>query len=139
MFKLAATLALMLGVASATPMPSPNAVGDGLTKRATDFWYANMDHTGPARGYAPDLDNDFSYQVFKAVRAGDGPGIQAAINDNGGSRRHGQWLASQPRVSLSQARLDMVLYLINIKYIDMFYTRLSTFLPAHIRSAQRFA
>ncbi len=70
-----------------------------LVKRATSFWYANMDHTGSARGFAPDLDGDSSYPVFKAVNPGDGAGIQQAINDAGnGNKRHGQWLASQPRV-----------------------------------------
>lgn len=70
-----------------------------LASRATTFWYANMDHTGNARGYAPDLDQDFNYAVYKAVKAGDGNGIQAAINDGtNGAKRHGQWLASQPRV-----------------------------------------
>lgn len=70
-----------------------------LASRATGYWYANMDHTGNARGYAPDLDKDYNYAVYKAVKAGDGNGIQAAINDGtDGAKRHGQWLASQPRV-----------------------------------------
>ncbi|KAK7958621.1 glycoside hydrolase family 55 protein [Apiospora saccharicola] len=70
-----------------------------LASRATGFWYANMDHTGNARGYAPHLDQDYNYAVFKAVKAGDGAGIQAAINEGtNGAKRHGQWLASQPRV-----------------------------------------
>ena len=37
--------------------------------------------------------------MYYAVAAGDGPGIQTAINNAGnGVNRHGQWLASQPRV-----------------------------------------
>jgi hypothetical protein len=66
----------------------------------TGFWYANIDHTSAnVRGYAPDLDNDYSYEVFRAVTPGDGPGIQKAINEaTNGAKRHGQWLASQPRV-----------------------------------------
>ncbi|KAK6828307.1 glycoside hydrolase family 55 protein [Apiospora arundinis] len=76
-----------------------NVTYPDLGSRATGFWYANMDHTGNSRGYAPDLDQDFNYAVYKAVKAGDGNGIQAAINDGtNGAKRHGQWLASQPRV-----------------------------------------
>lgn len=61
--------------------------------------YANMDHTGQYRGYAPDLDPDFSYPVFMAATAGDGSSIQRAINaGTNGATRHSQWLASQPRV-----------------------------------------
>ncbi|KAI1435804.1 glycoside hydrolase family 55 protein [Xylaria sp. CBS 124048] len=67
--------------------------------RATDFWYANMDHTGSPRGFAPDLDGDFNYPVFMAVTAGDGAAIQNAINaGTDGATRHPEWLASQPRV-----------------------------------------
>ncbi|ETS73587.1 Glucan endo-1,3-beta-glucosidase BGN13.1 [Pestalotiopsis fici W106-1] len=70
-------------------------------KRETSFWYANLDHTGPYRGYAPELGvNASTYSVYKAVSPGaSAVEIQAAINDddNGGSR-HSQWLASQPRV-----------------------------------------
>ncbi|KAK5992777.1 Glucan endo-1,3-beta-glucosidase BGN13.1 [Cladobotryum mycophilum] len=98
MVKITAAIALLLGVASATPAPSVAPSDDGLTKRATSFWYANMDHTGTSRGYSPNLGNDFSYQVYKTVNPGDGAGIQAAINDDNGGQRHGQWLASQPRV-----------------------------------------
>ncbi|KAK3346044.1 glycoside hydrolase family 55 protein [Lasiosphaeria hispida] len=71
-------------------------------KRAsTSFWYANLNHTGDGvRGFAPDLDGDLSYSVYKEVTpGGGGAAIQAAINDGtGGAKRHGQWLASQPRV-----------------------------------------
>lgn len=84
MLRLAAAAALILGVAS------PVA--------GSSFWYANMDHTGGARGYAPDLDN-YNYQVFKTVSSGDGNAIQQAIYDDNGGKRHPQWLASQPRVS----------------------------------------
>lgn len=104
-------LALAAGKASAYPGPQRPQPGDAsndtleheLPRRATSFWYANMDHTGSYRGYAPDLDNDFNYPVFKTVTAGDGASIQAAITDgtNAGERRHGQWLASQPRVGSS--------------------------------------
>lgn len=101
MLKLAAAVALVLGVASASPTPGNNNVAeDRVSKRATNFWYPNMDHTGQYRGYAPDLDGDYTYQVYKSVNSGDGDAIQAAINDDNGGKRHGQWLASQPRVRL---------------------------------------
>ncbi|KAG5977673.1 hypothetical protein E4U55_006625 [Claviceps digitariae] len=64
----------------------------------TSFWYSNMDHTGNARGYAPDLDNDFTYPVYMAVNAGDGNAIQKAIDDNQGRERRSQWWASQTRI-----------------------------------------
>ncbi|KAF3059335.1 Glucan endo-1,3-beta-glucosidase BGN13.1 [Daldinia childiae] len=78
----------------------PTGPGDTetISKRATSFWYANMDHTGQGRGYAPDLGDD-SYPVYIAVKPGDGPGIANAIKDAGnGNSRNSQWLASQPRV-----------------------------------------
>jgi hypothetical protein len=95
-------LALFLTTVSAITIP--NNINDTVTTNpalelSTSFWYANMDHTGQYRGYAPNLGTDYTYPVFKAVSPGDGAGIQRAINDAGnGARRHGQWLASQPRV-----------------------------------------
>lgn len=109
-FPLSSALFFFLASRGASAFPSPPPVVDDfndtlreLPKRATSFWYANMDHTGPYRGYAPDLDNDYDYPVFKAVSAGDGASIQTAINagTNAGETRHGQWLASQPRVGYS--------------------------------------
>lgn len=84
---------------AALAAPAGNHTDGELVKRATSFWYANMDHTGNARGYAPDLDGDFNYPVFVSATPGDGGSIQRAINSgtNGGTR-HAQWLASQPRV-----------------------------------------
>lgn len=92
-------VALLLGAALAKPA-AQYAFERDVDKRATSFWYANMDHTGQYRGYAPDLDGDYNYAVYKAVQPGNGASIQAAINDDNGKKRHGQWLASQPRVSL---------------------------------------
>lgn len=74
---------------------------DYLTKQATGFWYANMDHSGQYRGYAPDLGSDYDYPVYKAVSPGDGAALQRAINagtDENGEKRHQTWLSSQPRV-----------------------------------------
>jgi hypothetical protein len=102
--KLAATIAILLAGAAAIPAPDNGSAN--ISKRATTFWYANMDHTGPSRGYAPDLDPDFSYPVFQAVNPGDGASIQTAINSGDGANRHGQWLASQPRVSAETRAID---------------------------------
>jgi drug/metabolite transporter (DMT)-like permease len=67
---------------------------------ATTFWYANMDHTGAARGYAPELGTDYTYPVYWAVAAGaTASDIQNAINAKGdGTDRPGEWLANIPRV-----------------------------------------
>ncbi|KAJ4288296.1 hypothetical protein N0V88_007334 [Collariella sp. IMI 366227] len=72
----------------------------GFCHERSQFWYANIDHTSKnIRGFAPDLDGDDNYEIFRAVAPGDGSGIQAAINaGTNGSTRHGMWFASQPRV-----------------------------------------
>ncbi|KAM3543077.1 hypothetical protein ARSEF1564_003976 [Beauveria bassiana] len=63
------------------------------------FWYSAMDHIGPPRGYAPNLGQDAAkYNVYVAVRPGDGAGIQDAITSAPDGQRNKQWLASQPRV-----------------------------------------
>ena len=105
-----------------------SAVNQEIVERATNFWYANMDHTGQYRGYAPNLGTDYTYPVFKAVSPGDGAGIQRAINEaTNGAQRHGQWLASQPRVRHNG---DLTL---NVRLIGV--TRLCTSHPVHIRLA----
>lgn len=103
--KLTAAFAIFLSGAAAVPaaIPTPDDGNANLSKRATTFWYANMDHTGPYRGYAPDLDPDYTYPVYVAVNPGDGASIQTAINSGDGANRHGEWLASQPRVSPNTA------------------------------------
>ncbi|KAI0379671.1 glycoside hydrolase family 55 protein [Hypomontagnella monticulosa] len=99
MAKLHLLVAVLLGRALGSIIPRVNETDNDLVKRATSFWYANMDHTGQYRGFAPDLGNDFTYPVFMAVNPGDGAGINDAITDAGnGNTRHSQWLASQPRV-----------------------------------------
>lgn len=99
MIKFVAAFLLLLGGVSAAPASSNDSMAaHNLEKRATGFWYANMDHTGQYRGYAPDLDPDYTYPVFKSVNAGDGASIQDAINSGSSGTRHGSWLASQPRV-----------------------------------------
>jgi len=66
---------------------------------ATNFWYANVDHTGSPRGYAPEV-SPYTYPVFQAVQPSQGgSGIQNAINSDGnGGTRPGQWLSAEPRV-----------------------------------------
>lgn len=107
------------GLAVASPVQSQRNDTESslLEKRATSFWYANMNRDAASRGFAPDLDNDvsiagppgrrgtgtdtsqYSYPVYVAVDAGDGGALQDAINvaDNG-NQRPGEWLASEPRV-----------------------------------------
>ena len=133
------TLAVLLGVASAIPTPESNQTlgNDELSKRGTSFWYANMDHTGQYRGYAPDLGNDFSYPVFEAVNPGDGAGIQKAINDAEGSSRHGQWLASQPRVR-QQIPREQERILFSPPYGPNMESRSSTSLQGRTKSAPPF-
>ncbi|PHH67019.1 hypothetical protein CDD81_4414 [Ophiocordyceps australis] len=91
--RLTAGVLALWAVACASAPPSSH-----VSKRTQGFWYAAMDHTGPSRGYAPDLDHDYSYQVYQAVEPGHGHGIQAAIDNDKDGKRHGRWLASQPRV-----------------------------------------
>ncbi|KAH7161867.1 family 55 glycoside hydrolase [Dactylonectria macrodidyma] len=105
MYKSLVALATFLCASSALPTEglqsrdAPSSGGGAVTRAASGFWYAAVDHTGEYRGYAPDLDGDYTYEVYKAVEAGDGSAIQDAINaGTNGARRHGQWLASQPRV-----------------------------------------
>lgn len=100
----AAAGTLLAGVAVARPATESSnttRAADYLATQATGFWYANMDHSGQYRGYAPDLGSDYNYPVFKAVSPGDGAGIQRAINvgtDENGEKRHQTWLSAQPRV-----------------------------------------
>ncbi|KAK5654249.1 hypothetical protein OQA88_7424 [Cercophora sp. LCS_1] len=73
----------------------------GVLAQSSSFWYANIDHTtAGVRGFAPHLDGDNTYEVFKVVTpSGGGAAIQQAINEgSNGTTRHGMWFASQPRV-----------------------------------------
>jgi hypothetical protein len=120
-------IALLGGTVAAAP--AGNQTDNDLVKRATSFWYANMDHTGSYRGYAPDLDGDYSYAVYVSATAGDGSSIQRAINaGTNGATRHPEWLASQPRVRHSRvSRQEFGIDALN---------RLSTSLLAPILSAR---
>lgn len=102
-FAAALTAITCAGSVVASPAPKSPAVSP---RQTSSFWYANIDHTGgDVRGFAPDLDGDYVYPVYRAVAPGDGAGIQAAINaGTNGNARHGQWFASQPRVCLTAHR-----------------------------------
>ncbi|KAK2590242.1 hypothetical protein QQS21_012073 [Conoideocrella luteorostrata] len=101
----AALTAVLAIVASGSPASLGNDARDikSITSKVaasgTSFWYANMDHTsGDVRGYAPDLEGDYTYPVYVAVNPGDGNAIQDAIDQNQGGQRKSQWWASQTRV-----------------------------------------
>ncbi|KAG5925984.1 hypothetical protein E4U42_003762 [Claviceps africana] len=70
----------------------------GVDAQTSNFWYANMDHTGAAKGFAPHVGDASSYPVFRSVESGDGASIQIAIDSAGDGKRQEEWLASQPRV-----------------------------------------
>ncbi|KAK0610586.1 glycoside hydrolase family 55 protein [Bombardia bombarda] len=100
--KFATVIAAFLTGAVAAPVVESDArdTEQPEKRQATSFWYSNIDHTsGAVRGFAPDLDGDFSYAVYQAATPGNGASIQTAINaGTSGATRHGEWLASQPRV-----------------------------------------
>lgn len=90
-----AVLALALASASVSASPLEQS---SVEARASGFWYAQMDHSGAPRGYAPYVENAASYSVFQAVKSGDGSSIQEAIDSAGDGNRQKEWFASQPRV-----------------------------------------
>ena len=51
-------LVALLALVLAKPKPNINIINDTA---ATNFWYANMPHTGPYSGYAPCTDRYFHY------------------------------------------------------------------------------
>ncbi|GAB0139038.1 hypothetical protein EsDP_00007255 [Epichloe bromicola] len=87
----------VLALASASVLASP-LEQSSVEARASGFWYAQMDHSGASRGYAPYVENAASYSVFQAVKSGDGSSIQEAIDSAGDGLRQKEWFASQPRV-----------------------------------------
>lgn len=94
---------LLLAGALAGATAAPRGAVRDVSVKADGFWYAAMDHTGDFRGRAPHLDDADSYEVFKTVEAGDGAGIQDAIDSgSNGNSRHNQWLASEPRVRATE-------------------------------------
>ncbi len=127
---LTSVAACFVAVVVASPTPKPEESPAVSPRQTSSFWYANIDHTsGAVRGFAPDLDGDYVYEVYKAVKPGDGAGIQAAITSGtNGASRHGQWFASQPRVSVLTALKGKVDLLTQ--------DRSCTFLPESTSSAR---
>lgn len=128
---------LFLAGALASPVPGGEGGSPQNTPRqaSSTYWYANMDHTGDYRGYAPGLDISDSYSVFVSVKPEDGgAGIQSAINDaSDGASRPGEWLASEPRVCITDC--------LSHKWPSWEWTRLTygptpgrLYPPRHLRS-----
>lgn len=77
-----------------------------LEESATRYWLDEQDHAGNARGFAPFLGNDFTYPVYRNVRAfgavGDGnkddtDALQNAINSDGkGGNRFRNEVTTRP-------------------------------------------
>lgn len=77
-------------------LPSPPA----------NYWLDQEDHTGPSRGYAPFLESNFTYPVYRNAKAykavGDGiaddtAALQNAINDDGnGGNRYKNEVSTRP-------------------------------------------
>ncbi|KAJ5133945.1 Ribonucleotide reductase class I alpha subunit [Penicillium atrosanguineum] len=99
---------VLLASASAVTIPSPSE-GDirrrdtctgPIASSPTSYWLLEQDHTGNARGYAPEVLSNPNYPVWRNVQdysaSADGSGdqsssIQNAINDDGsGGSREGQ-------------------------------------------------
>ncbi|KAG5934372.1 hypothetical protein E4U53_000706 [Claviceps sorghi] len=107
-------LALMVSLLAVVGSVSASSLRHGAGARASDFWYANMDHSGAAKGFAPHVGNASSYPVFLSVEPGNAAGIQAAIDSAGDAKRQKEWLASQPRVvylSPGTYTVDKTIYL----------------------------
>ena len=75
-------------------------------KLSMTYWLDQQDHSGPSRGFAPFLGTDFSYPVYRNVKAygaaGDGAAddttaMQNAINDDGsGGNRYKNEVSTRP-------------------------------------------
>ncbi|KAJ6108055.1 hypothetical protein N7523_009378 [Penicillium sp. IBT 18751x] len=98
----------LVTLASAVAVPSP--LGHTCTGPAasspSSYWLLEQDHTGWARGYAPEVTSNPNYPVWRNVQdysaSADGSGdqtssIQNAINDDGsGGSRQGQGVTKFP-------------------------------------------
>ncbi|KAJ5656857.1 hypothetical protein N7507_008807 [Penicillium longicatenatum] len=104
-------MASILATASAAALPSSERIHQRdtctgpIVSSPTTYWLLDQDHTGNARGYAPEVSNA-NYPVWRNVQdysaVADGSGdqtsaIQNAINDDGsGGSRKGQGVTRYP-------------------------------------------
>ncbi|KAJ5636667.1 uncharacterized protein N7484_009980 [Penicillium longicatenatum] len=102
-----AAMTSILATASAAALPSSerDTCTGPIVSSPTTYWLLDQDHTGNARGYAPEVSNA-NYPVWRNVQdysaVTDGSGdqtsaIQHAINDDGsGGSRKGQGVTRYP-------------------------------------------
>ncbi|KAG5927925.1 hypothetical protein E4U42_001567 [Claviceps africana] len=88
--------ALMASVAVARNAKAPQI-------QNTSFWYPLMDHERNARGYVPDIWNDFEYNVYQVINEKQAKDAREAIQwaidvDGHWNERKYNWFASQVKV-----------------------------------------
>lgn len=129
--QLLAVASLLMGAASANPVQHAHHSHKQDAVAARDdggYWYANMDHSGTARGYAPYADDPGQWNVFVAAKANDSQSVLDAINEG---ERDGMWFASTPRVGRS-------LHILLFKCCNVLtsFARLSMCLPERMSSKE---
>ncbi|KAI5304728.1 hypothetical protein KEM56_006052 [Ascosphaera pollenicola] len=92
--QLLALASVLLGAASANPVHHPHHNHAVAARDDSDYWYAKMDHTGTARGYAPYAADPVYNNVFVSAKANDAQSVIDAINQG---ERQTKWLANDPR------------------------------------------
>ena len=89
----------------AAPVQAASCSGP-VKSNPSDYWLDQQDHTGNARGYAPFLPGDYTYPVYRNVKAYSATGngytddtqsLQNAINDDGsGGNRYNNEVTTRP-------------------------------------------
>ena len=89
----------------ASPIQAASCTGP-VKSNPSDYWLDQQDHTGNARGYAPFLPGDYTYPVYRNVKAYNATGngntddtqsLQNAINDDGnGGNRYNNEVTTRP-------------------------------------------